>query len=36
MSWGETLSRAPPEIVGARPDRARGCALKSKTSFLEL
>jgi hypothetical protein len=25
MSWGETLSRASPLIVGARPDRARGC-----------
>jgi hypothetical protein len=30
MSWGETLSRVSPQIVGARPDRARGCALKSK------
>jgi hypothetical protein len=30
MSWGETLSRASPQIVGARPGRARGCVLKSK------
>jgi hypothetical protein len=29
--WEETLSRASPQIVGARPDLARGCALKSKT-----
>jgi hypothetical protein len=27
----EALSRAPPQIVGARPDGARRCVLKSKT-----
>jgi hypothetical protein len=36
MSWGETISRASPRIIGARPDRARGCILKSKTYLLEL
>jgi hypothetical protein len=36
MSWGETLSRTSPQIVGVRPDRARGCVLKSKTYLLEL
>jgi hypothetical protein len=31
MSWGETLSTASQRIVGARPDRARGCVPKSRT-----
>jgi hypothetical protein len=31
MSREETLSRASPQIVGGRPDRARGCVLTSKT-----
>jgi hypothetical protein len=31
MSWEKTLSRASPYIVGARPERVRGCVLKSKT-----
>jgi hypothetical protein len=31
MSKGGTLSRASPQIVGARSDRARECVLKSNT-----
>jgi hypothetical protein len=31
MSCVETLNRASLQIVDARPDRARGCVLKSKT-----
>jgi hypothetical protein len=36
MSWGETLSGASLQIVGAKPNRVRGCVLKSKTYLLEL